>query len=1348
MKRRAFLKNTLFTSTGIFILPSLSHAMMLTEETDLASLDSNFIHPPDSSRPWCYYMWMNGNITKEGITLDLEAMKRIGIGGFICFNSAVGIPRGPVDYAGDVWMDATAHLASESQRIGLIMTLHNSPGYSGCGGPWITPEMSMQQLVWTETRAISNGLLDVTLARPYAKRNYYRDAYIVAYPSLVAEKALMKDKIINIWQNGKLIDKNILIDGNLETKIRLEVNNVNINADNTVPYDISSGTARDISKDNGYAKSAFVVFEFDEPFEARAITIYRKPEVPRDLFDGPRDIPPVFSLEYSDDNIQYRTIGNIRNPELRSMDTPSSLTFNAVKAKYYRLTTSSSSWLCEVELHNTPRLGGWPGKIGNTHGDSNGDTPGVSTELIIDSAKVIDVSGKMDHTGRLQWKAPTGNWTILRIGHTTTGEECAAQPDAGAGLQTDKFRKEALDFHFSEFLDKVFARVKPYMGKSFRSITVDSWEAGKQNWTMDFPAAFQQTHKYNIVKWMPAMTGRIVDSIDDTERFLWDVRKTQADLLSDNFYAYYMELCHQRGLEFYAEPYGDANFDSLQVSQYLDIPMSEFWSRYIYGSDIYSKQATSAAHVYGRKVAAAEAFTAMPATSKWTDYPYSLKAEGDYFFTLGINRLVFHTFVHQPYNTGFPAMTMGPFGIHIDRNNTWTEQAHGWTDHLKRSQYLLQHGLFVADVCYFKGDNPESGIPDVYRYLPQGYAGDVVGADALHKRFVINNGKIVLSDGMSYRLCMMAPLQNILPSSLNKLKELVRDGMTLVVSNKPLKAYGHASQDTEIQTIVNELYGDLNGQTVTEHRYGKGRIIWGKTLKTIFKENEINPDFEYSAENQDATIHYIHKHTDDFEFYFISNHRRRRENIVCSFRTKGRKPEIWNSEKGEIYEAVLFETENGRTVIPFELEPAGSLFVVFRKPDESKGFSVVTKDDKTILTTHSFNPAKTNLYADVQNNFTVTLWAKPDTYAQSGKSMLFHPPIGETVYGSGHAAMGLAAGQNAIRVSERSRGNAREVLSYSHPVEGWTHLGVVYSNGKPSLYVNGKLVAENGSSDNIVHPGMGTEPSSDQFSSYFEGNYTHPQLFKDVLTALQIEKLYAEGLPQPLLPTGIHLTKVRNQMKALIWQDGDYIISGNTQSQPLGQIKGCKILEINGSWKVKFSSPLPKLSDIVIPELISLHKHSDLNVKHFAGTATYMKTVVISKNELLPDKRLFLHLGRVEVVAEVKVNGKDFGVLWKEPFMIDITKAAKEGDNLLEIIVTNLWPNRLIGDEFLPEENQYTKDHNIKKLPDWYVNNQPKQGERLTFSTWKSYSKTDPLFESGLLGPVKLLVSVEKIFTI
>ena len=1321
MQRRTFLRNTIAGSAGMMVIPLLGEGNPRKMPAGLNDdqLEQSFAHPPDTARPWAFYMWMNGNITKEGITADLEVMKRMGIGGAICFNSAVGIPRGAVDYAGDAWMDATLHAIREAARLGLEFTLHNSPGYSGCGGPWVTPEMSMQELVWTETRIQNTPTGNIPLSRPYAKQDYYRDAFVIAYPSLPAEKALMKDALTRILVNGQETDKSIITDGNPEIKIRIE-------------------PAGD--------KPAILQMEFAMPFEARAISILRKPEIPTDLFDGPRDHPPVIHLECSDNGNDFRLVGTIRCPELRQMDTPAVLSFAATTAMYYRLVFTTPSWISRVHLQSGPRLAGWPGKTNYTHGDAGGETPDIDSTLIIDPAAVIDISHKMDEKGNLQWTPPAGTeqrWTILRIGHTTTGEQCAAHPDAGAGLEIDKFRKEAVEFHFAAFLDKLLTRLKDFPGAGLKGITIDSWEAGKQNWTINFPAEFKARRNYNIVSWMPALTGRIVGSIDETERFLWDVRKTHSDLLAENFYGHFSHCCHRRGLSFSAEPYGDGNFDSLQVSQYLDTPMSEFWTRYIYGSDNYSKQAVSAAHIYGKKVAAAESFTAMPATAKWTDYPYSLKAEGDYFFTLGINRLVFHTFVHQPYTTGLPGMTMGPFGAHFDRNNTWTEQAYGWTSHLKRAQYLLQQGLAIADVCYFKGDNPESGIPDIYYFLPRGYAGDVTGADGL-QRFSIDNGNIVLPDGMRYRICIMAQLKSMQPSTLNKLKELVAAGMVLLVNNKPSQCYGLSHKDEDVQQIAHELYGELDGISIKERHYGKGKIIWGKSLSQVLEEQATPLDFTYTASSQDAAIHYIHKIAGDTDFYFISNHRRRKESIVTSFRISDRQPEIWNPETGRHYHAALYETLEDRTLLPLVLEPAGALFIVFRKKSVSKPDMSVLRNGQEIIHTKSFPLPKTALYADVQNNFTVTVWAKPDTFAHGGKSMLFHPPEGETVYGKGHAAFGLSAGQNAVRVYERKKGTAREVLSYIRPVEGWTFIVVVYNNGQPTLYINGRQAGSNKGSGDVIHPGMSEPASQYQFASYFEGNYTEPQLYKHLLGEEEIKRQYAAGLPPPVLPTGMELEHNNKQLKALIWQNGMYTLKGNNVTHSLGNITGCKETAIAGSWKLRFPAGYGALPEVILPSLISLHKHENFDVKHFSGTVTYTTSFTIPANAIQAGKRLYLHLGRVEVVAEVKLNGKALGLLWKEPFLVEMTHAARAGSNNLQISITNLWPNRLIGDEALPPENEYSVHNYIEKLPDWYTTNQPKQGRRTSFAVWHTLEKDSPLLESGLLGPVKWLIAIEK----
>jgi hypothetical protein len=1320
MQRRKFLQQGLAGAAGLMMAPLLSRADWLASRNAVAvahtELEKFFLNPPDDARPWCFYMWMNGNITKKGITADLEAMKRMGIGGAICFNSAVGIPRGSVDYASAEWMDATAHAIQEAQRLGLVLAIHNSPGYSGCGGPWVTPEMSMQQLVWTETTITGASKKPIKLAAPYKKHGFYRDAFVIAYPATGSEKLASSNRIKSILLNGDAVDPNVLMDGSPETKIRLEA------------------TAE---------KPVHLLFEFFRPFEAKAITILRKPEVPHDLFDGPRDHQPLFTLESSTDNINFSPVCTLNMPALREMDTPGAASFNAVTAKYFRLTARSPTWISNVEFHASPRLPGWPGKLNYTGGSWAGGELKYQADECIDPDLVIDISDQMDASGNLRWNVPKGAWTILRIGHTTTGEEPAAHPDSGKGLEIDKLRKDALELHFDEFLDKLIDRVKPQIGSSFKGITVDSWEAGKQNWTAAFPDLFKEKRNYSLNKFIPALTGRIVGSTDQTERFLWDFRKTHADLLSENFYGHYHALCRERGLEFYAEPYGDGTFDSLQVAEHLDITMSEFWTRYIYGSDVTSKQAASAAHVYGKKIVAAEAFTAMPATSKWTDYPYSLKAEGDYFFSLGVNRLVFHTFVHQPFFSAKPGMTMGPFGAHFDRNNTWTEQAYGWTGYLQRAQFLLQQGLFVADVCYFKGDEPSSGVPDIYQFLPTGYAGDVINADGLG-RLEIKDGLISLPLGMQYKVCILAKNEAVLPSTLTKIKKLVAQGMTLLVSAKPSRTLGQGS-DKQIQDIAGEFYGELDGKNVRDVTFGKGKIIWDENFVEVFKKLNIEPDFSCQAENPDATIHYIHKKLPEMEYYFITNHRRRAERVNCSFRTGRPQVEIWNAETGEITPVLVRESRNGRTYITLDLDQAQAVFVVFRGKNVSTTIDKITRDGIAIYNAkQDQKPDLVNL-SGITNNFSISFWIKPDSFAHANKSMVFHPGEGETLFGKGHSSVGFGAGQNGLFVYERTRGIAKMVLSASRPIEGWTYICLVYQDSCPWLYINGKFAKKGVPSLFTVHPGLNSPSAVSQFASYFEGNYTQPLLVPSVIPPVDIESGFKKGLPELMAPDRVDLlAEMDGRKKVRFWKNGKYIFYQDNAVKKTFEVSACKAIPLINPWQVC----LDQDKKIILNETRSLHLHKDFDVRHFSGTANYQSEIEL--NGILPAQRqsFFLDLGRVEVLAEVKVNGISVGQVWKEPYRINVGKELVNGKNKIEIMVTTLWPNRLIGDEYLPEENVYSGHGFIEKLPSWFTENSPKPGKRKTFSVWKNINRADPLLESGLLGPVKILVTTDNPFDI
>lgn len=1235
------------------------------------SLKEYFQSPPMIARPSTYWMWMNGNISKEGITADLEYMKRVCYGGAMMFNTGVGIPCGNINYASSKWEEMTMHAVKEAERLGLELYLQNSPGYSGTGGPWITVDKSMQQLEWTELLGISDkkGWINVQLPRPYAKSGYYKDEYVLAYPALETETNMFHSLVSNVWLDGQEVDKTLLSDNDLQSQYRM--------------------------KD---AKST-LTFKLSQTLEAHAITVRRgNREKPLDPHDGPRDYAPILTLEYSVDGVNYTKVARLNSPALRAMDTPSTARFAPVKGLYFRLTTNRGTNLSEVNLHASDRLDNWPAKTNYVKDPVALGTPLQHTDIkqIIDPSQIQNLTSYMDSSGHLRWKAPQGKtrWTILRIGSTTTGEVVAAAPDSGIGLDCDKFSKEALDQHFSLFLDPLLNKLKQWCGKTLTALMMDSWEAGKQNWTSSLPDFFRKRRGYDATPWLIAMTGRIVKSVDATERFLYDMRRTHTDMFNENFLAHFKERAKRYELKFAAEPYGDGNFESLEYSEYLDYPMSEFWVHYIYGGVTTSKMAASTAHLWNHPVVGAECFTGTPFNSKLTEHPYAMKAEGDYMMTVGVNRFVYHTFAHQPYVGGTPGsiMTMGPFGTHLNRNSVWAEQAVGLNTYNARCAYLLQQGQYVADILYIKDEGISSGIADydmVAPVTPFGYRWDIGSRNILDK-LSVRNGKIQLSHGMNYRLLVLTPMKQCSPELLEQVKRLIEQGATVVLSSaKPLGYMGmDETKDKKVRVLADEIW----------EMAGKGKVYQTSNLEEVLKEKKILPDFSFVSCNKNAQIHFIHRTMDDDDIYFISNHRRRPEEITANFRVNGKVPVLWNAETGETDIPIAYREESGITKVTLNLDESGSVFIFFR--DKKNTY------ENTYETTEDFKETtpQATLEQSLLNTFTVSMWAKPETFAASGRGFLLFPDKGEERHGKGYATVGLAMGQNGVWVYERASTNTI-VLESTDPVEGWTHVVLVYQGGTPSLYLNGKVAAIGRKSLFTCSPAYDVPMAEEQHIASFEGDQTKTQYIDKAWTIEDVKADMLQGIPVPSLPRHSQVTQT-----------------------------------LNDNWKVQFPTWSKAPAEITLSTLASLHKHPDFSVKHFSGKATYSRTFTLTEKEIKTNEKIFLSLGRVENIAEIIVNGQPSVLLWKAPYLLDITSMVKEGSNSLVIQVTNMYPNRIIGDEHFPEEFEYDEYGRIRQLPTWYVNQEEdKNRERVLFFPWKYYKRTDPLLESGLLGPVQIL---------
>ena len=328
--------------------------------------------------------------------------------------------------------------------------------------------------------------------------------------------------------------------------------------------------------------------------------------------------------------------------------------------------------------------------------------------------RLVDLTNRMSAEGRLVWDVPEGNWTILRFGRTTTGANTRPAPQAGLGFECDKFDPAALDAHFEAFIGRLLREIGPrptHRTSGWTMLHIDSWEMGAQNWSQRFRDEFQRRRGYDPLRYLPVMTGRVVESLEVSERFLWDVRQTAQELVIENHAQHLKALGRRYGFGLSIEPYDMNPCSDLSLGAVADVPMCEFWAQgYGFETAFSCIEATSIAHALGRPIVAAEAFTS-GSKEAWQLHPGIMKPQADWAFCMGINRLVFHRYAHQPWLDRRPGMTMGPYGVHYERTQTWWPMVGAWHQYLARCQAMLRRGLPVADICYLA---PE-GAPHVFR---------------------------------------------------------------------------------------------------------------------------------------------------------------------------------------------------------------------------------------------------------------------------------------------------------------------------------------------------------------------------------------------------------------------------------------------------------------------------------------------------------------------------------------------------------------------------------------------------------------------------------------------------------
>jgi hypothetical protein len=1145
-----------------------------------SELSDLFRNPPTSARPWVYWFWMNGNITREGITADLEAMQENGIGGCLIMHVKLGDigehklgvmpPDGPVRFMSAEFQELFQHAVSEADRLGLQIDMNNADGFTGSGGPWVPVERSMKKLVWTATRLKGGHETVADLPQGETVLGFYRDVAVIAFPTQPSLIAQMRLANAQLSATHPKFDANSLLDED-------------------------PATSTTIYRKGQLQQRPQITISFPEPYTADTLVLEQTVA---------RSFSPVATLEVSDDGETFRTVGQMTlkwYPAARS----NTVRFDAVRARQFRLSFEPRNQFVTasgVLLGRSNLVHYWEAKAGYArYGEwgagseyytdrkvirgervaAKSSPQGADMPPAIPRSAVLDLSEHMNADGRLSWKAPEGEWTVLRIGYTSTGIKNHPASEGGHGLECDKLHPTGVEAAFRGMLGKLTNQTGDLVGKSFSYAHIDSWEVGIQNWTEQMADSFQQMNGYSLKPFLPLIVaGHAIESNDVSERFLWDLRRTILSMMAKNYLGRMQQLCHEHGLKFSSEAGGRQQFlhHPIDLLAIADLPMGEFWP-HEGRARVDGKAAASVAHLYGKPVVGAEAFTGAGAFAKWQAHPYSLKAIGDEAFALGINHFIVHYCVHQAYEDFRPGFAMGPWGIHMDRGNTWWRPGAAWLDYLARCQAMLRQGRHVADVLYFPGE----GAPHYFGLrsqlsvpLPEGYDYDGCDRETLMHRLIVSNGQLVAPSGASYRYLMLGRDTTMTPELVERIHQLVDQGAR-VIAPRPQRSPS-LRQYPKCDDIVQELARTL---------WDDGKIMWGQTFAQIAEADELPADFSFKAADPKTRISYLHRRDGDIDIYFVVNQQESAQQITATFRVVDKRPELWDPETGAVSSLAMYRKLDQGVCLPMYLEPLQSVFVVFRHASDSAQVVEVKRNGAPLT-----------------------------------------------------AAMDGAPAQPPLRVERNPDGT------------------------------------------------------------------------------MEVEAL-AAGTYQ------------------LVRAD-DRTLTCNIPDLPSDEL-------LVGPWEVSFAAGSGTPCEVVLHQLASWTDHEDFEVQHYSGTARYRREFELPKRfqeAVLPDRCVYLDLGRVEVIATVSLNGERLATLWKPPFRLDITDALCGGANSLEIAVTNLWPNRLIGDEKYPADAEYGGLY-LQSWPDWFLQKKPRpEPRRRAFSVVRHYGKEDPLLPSGLLGPVKLVGSV------
>nr|WP_067053581.1 glycosyl hydrolase [Mucilaginibacter sp. L294] len=875
----------------------------------MAELETGFITVPDSIQTSVYWYWISDNISKEGVIHDLESMKKVGINrAFIGNIWQDDVPAGKVKLFTDEWWDVLHAALKRATELNIEIGIFNSPGWSQSGGPWVKPEQAMRYLTSSQIAVKGPYQFNSKLVKP--EKNF-QDVKVIAYPVSADYTKGIRDLKPVISSTPFIKDLAKITDGNDSTAIFLDENK---------PYTI------DINTKQAYTARSLVIVP-----ARRGMTLEGDLQVKK---NGTYVTVKHFRVDRSNDaaNVGFNPYG------------PGAISIPATSSDSFRVlfTKTNNGGIAEIKLSSTPVVENYVektlAKMWQTpfpYWDAYQWKPqpvADDNKYVIDPAKVLDVSKYMAADGTLNWQVPAGNWIIERTGMTPTKVTNGPASAQGTGLETDKMSKEHIAAHFDAYLGQIIKRIPAADRKTWKVTVEDSYETGGQNWTDGLVEKFEKNYGYDPTPYIPVLQGKVVGSEDQSDRFLWDLRRFVADRVAYDYVGGLRDISHKNGLTTWLENYGHWGFpgEFLQYGGQSDEIGGEFWSEGMLG-DIENRAASSAAHIYGKTKVSAESFTC--AGGPYSRYPALMKQRADRFFTEGINNTLMHVYISQPYEDKAPGVN-AYFGNEFNRMNTWFYDMDIFLKYIKRCNMMLQQGKYVADVAYFiSEDAPKmTGVQDPK--LPQGYSFDYINGEVIKTRLSVKDGKMVLPDGMSYSILVLPQLTTMRPELLLKIKELVQQGM-VVLGPKPITSpslQSYPTADAQVTKLANELWGNINGTSIKTNRVGKGMVMSNMQMQEALDLIKVIPDAKITENN--STL-FIHRKVDDGSIYFISNQEDKTVKIAPQFRIAGKRPELWDAVSGSLRELPAYTQNGDVTTVPLELAPMESAFIIFRQDAQS-----------------------------------------------------------------------------------------------------------------------------------------------------------------------------------------------------------------------------------------------------------------------------------------------------------------------------------------------------------------------------------------------------------------------------